>query len=75
MSPGIGECEWLYRSQFDAPAVKTPFYDLEFEGLDTICDVYLVRPCAATQSTHLTLRQNGVLVLSADNMFRSYTVR
>ena len=50
---GIGEVEWLYQTSFsyepDNEATRTV---LEFEGLDTLCDVYLVRshccaiPCA-----------------------------
>lgn len=43
MYPGIGEVEWLYKTTFQA---KPPGADehllLEFEGLDTICDVFLV---------------------------------
>jgi hypothetical protein len=45
---GVGDSEWLYRCQFDSPAtssanVSTSQYELQFDGLDTLCDVYLVR--------------------------------
>jgi hypothetical protein len=40
---GVGEREWLYRCQFCAPTKKASLYELEFDGLDTFCDVYLVR--------------------------------
>ncbi|KAH9915084.1 glycoside hydrolase [Fomitopsis serialis] len=56
----VGEREWLYYCSFALPdgTQKALHAELQFEGLDTICDVYL----------------NGELVLSTDNMFRLYTV-
>ncbi|KAF5360479.1 hypothetical protein D9756_004513 [Leucocoprinus leucothites] len=54
----IGEAEWLYKTtvEVDLP-MSRKFLELEFEGLDTICDVYL----------------NGHLVLQCNNQFRKYT--
>ncbi|GBE85088.1 Beta-mannosidase B [Sparassis crispa] len=54
----VGEREWLYYTTFDYAGAKDANAELVFEGLDTICDVYL----------------NGTRILSADNMFRTYTV-
>ncbi|KAJ2991075.1 hypothetical protein NUW54_g8292 [Trametes sanguinea] len=56
----VGEREWLYHTTFDSDfdAEKDKTHILVFEGLDTICDAYL----------------NGVKILCADNMFRTYTV-
>ncbi|KAH9948314.1 glycoside hydrolase superfamily [Amylocystis lapponica] len=55
----VGEREWLYYSQFAFQKVgENEVAELVFEGLDTICDVYL----------------NGHNILSADNMFRTYVV-
>ncbi|KAG6846807.1 hypothetical protein H0H93_011661 [Arthromyces matolae] len=54
----VGDVEWLYKCSF--PFTKPPLHDhavLEFQGLDTVCDVYL----------------NGERILSTDNQFRTYT--
>ncbi|KAG6814920.1 hypothetical protein H0H93_011645 [Arthromyces matolae] len=54
----VGDVEWLYKCSF--PFAKPPLHDhavLEFQGLDTVCDVYL----------------NGEHILSTDNQFRTYT--
>jgi beta-mannosidase len=39
---GVGEREWLYKTIFSAPSVPALHNLLEFEGLDTFCDIYLV---------------------------------
>ncbi|KAH9831470.1 glycoside hydrolase superfamily [Rhodofomes roseus] len=59
----VGEREWLYYCSFSLPqqpqgAIGVSYAELQFEGLDTVCDVFL----------------NGDLLLSTDNMFRIYTV-
>ncbi|KAI1789937.1 glycoside hydrolase [Ganoderma leucocontextum] len=56
----IGEREWLYHTKFDIPESERNWKNAElvFEGLDTLCDVYL----------------NGKKILYADNMFRTWTV-
>ncbi|KZT12292.1 glycoside hydrolase family 2 protein [Laetiporus sulphureus 93-53] len=56
----VGEREWLYYCSFqcDSRVDGADNVQLQFEGLDTICDVYL----------------NLVKILSADNMFRTYAV-
>ena len=43
---GVGETEWLYTTKFDVPMEETNWKHAEllFEGLDTLCDVYLVCP-------------------------------
>jgi hypothetical protein len=38
---GVGEREWLYRRAFEAPPATR--HALQLDGLDTFCDVYLVR--------------------------------
>ncbi|CAA7266101.1 unnamed protein product [Cyclocybe aegerita] len=54
----IGEVEWLYKCSFSCDASgRHRNAILTFEGLDTICDVYL----------------NRKKVLSANNQFRTYT--
>ncbi|KAG5653170.1 hypothetical protein H0H81_002012 [Sphagnurus paluster] len=53
----IGDVEWLYRCSFHFE--KIPQHEhaiLEFEGLDTVCDVYL----------------NGTQILATFNQFRTY---
>ncbi|KAF8184215.1 glycoside hydrolase [Pholiota molesta] len=54
----VGDVEWLYKYSFTFESSGTYRHGLlTFEGLDTICDVYL----------------NGTKILSTDNMFRTYT--
>ncbi|KAF9490586.1 glycoside hydrolase family 2 protein [Pleurotus eryngii] len=54
----IGEVEWLYYCTFERPRLEPgQCSELIFEGLDTVCDVYL----------------NQCKIISADNMFRTYT--
>ncbi|KAF8959158.1 glycoside hydrolase family 2 protein [Flammula alnicola] len=54
----IGDMEWLYKCHFPFDK-STPhkYAILTFEGLDTLCDVYL----------------NNHKILSTNNMFRTYT--
>ncbi|KAF4615614.1 hypothetical protein D9613_012895 [Agrocybe pediades] len=57
---GIGDVEWLYKCTFPVDTTTAHAHKcakLVFEGLDTICDVYL----------------NKKRILSTDNMFRTYT--
>ncbi|KAI0917712.1 hypothetical protein AcW2_007777 [Taiwanofungus camphoratus] len=55
----VGEREWLYACTFSCELRHVDaLVELFFEGLDTICDIYL----------------NGIKILSSDNMFRSYLV-
>ncbi|KAF8875633.1 glycoside hydrolase [Infundibulicybe gibba] len=55
----IGDVEWLYKCTFQMDTSPSGQYHLlDFEGLDTVCDVYL----------------NKTKILSADNMFRMYSV-
>ncbi|KAI0642837.1 glycoside hydrolase [Trametes meyenii] len=58
----VGEREWLYYTTFDLPQSTNVPQDhaLIFEGLDTVCDVYL----------------NGVnQMLGIDNMFKTHTLQ
>ncbi|EED80557.1 hypothetical protein POSPLDRAFT_128099 [Postia placenta Mad-698-R] len=54
----VGEREWLYFCKFPFSRGNAAHAELLLEGLDTVCDVYL----------------NDTKVLTADNMFRSYSV-
>ena len=56
----IDKKDWEYRTTFavDAATLKRDHVELVFAGLDTYADVYV----------------NDALVLSADNMFRTWTV-
>lgn len=56
----IDKTDWEYKSNFTVPAylLKEEIQELKFHGLDTYADVYL----------------NEKLILSANNMFRSWTV-
>lgn len=56
----IDKTNWHYRAQFDIEAdmLKQTNLELVFEGLDTYADVFV----------------NGEHLLSADNMFRAWTV-
>ena len=74
-----GEKEWLYRCRLASlAAVEGKFHRaLQFEGLDTFCDAYLVSIHSLScypQVVHLS-QQNGVTILRADNMFRTFWVR
>ncbi|KAH6907492.1 beta-mannosidase [Coprinopsis sp. MPI-PUGE-AT-0042] len=50
----IGEVEWLYKCSFSVETAAAAF--LTFEGLDTICDIYL----------------NDQKIVEAENMFLAY---
>ncbi|KAE9410164.1 glycoside hydrolase [Gymnopus androsaceus JB14] len=54
----VGDVEWLYKCTFPCDSALGEDHKafLEFQGLDTICDVYL----------------NGERILSADNMFQTH---
>lgn len=40
---GIGDTEWLYKCSFPFDRSQQHLYGLlKFDGLDTVCDVYLV---------------------------------
>ncbi|MEE2877341.1 MAG: glycoside hydrolase family 2 protein [Candidatus Neomarinimicrobiota bacterium] len=56
----IEKRDWEYRLEFNADRklLRQEIVELEFEGLDTYADVYL----------------NNQLIISADNMFRSWSV-
>ncbi len=56
----IGKTDWDYQSSFDVPPdlYSKNNIELDFNGLDTYADVYL----------------NDSLILSADNMFRTWIV-
>ncbi len=56
----IGKTDWEYRTTFEvSPALmRRQYFELGFEGLDTYADVFL----------------NDRQVLSADNMFRAWTI-
>ncbi|KAJ3788678.1 glycoside hydrolase [Lentinula aff. detonsa] len=56
----IGHAEWLYKSIFtyEPDSAESHKVMLEFQGLDTLCDVYI----------------NGDKILSADNMFQTHCV-
>ena len=53
----ISQRDWTYRTSFLKKDVMHHYFAVEFDGLQCYADVYL----------------NGALVLSADNMFRSYS--
>ncbi|KAJ3932534.1 MAG: glycoside hydrolase [Lentinula lateritia] len=54
----VGDTEWLYKCTFTFEPISDEGHTvmLQFQGLDTVCDVYL----------------NGDKILSVDNMFRTY---
>ncbi|KAJ3863761.1 glycoside hydrolase [Lentinula novae-zelandiae] len=54
----VGNTEWLYKCTFTFEPISDEGHTvmLQFQGLDTVCDVYL----------------NGDKILSVDNMFRTY---
>ena len=37
----ISECDWIYQTKFDFTGDANKNVDLVFEGLDTICEIYL----------------------------------
>jgi len=53
----ISECDWVYQTKFDFNGNTKNNVDLVFEGLDTICEIYL----------------NEVKLGGTDNMFLTYT--
>lgn len=52
----ISDCDWIYQTKFDFNHFTSKNIDLVFEGLDTICEVYL----------------NDVKLGNTDNMFLTY---
>ncbi len=52
----IPECDWLYKTKFDFNGNIRNNVDLVFEGLDTICEIYL----------------NNIRLGGTDNMFIKY---
>ena len=52
----ISECGWIYQTKFDFNKDTNNNIDLVFEGLDTICEIYL----------------NGTKLGGSDNMFITY---
>ncbi|KAL5534294.1 hypothetical protein ACEPAG_756 [Sanghuangporus baumii] len=56
----VGEREWMYMTTlaFDKPS-SIEFAELEFEGLDTFCSIYL----------------DGELLLETNNQFRTYQIQ
>ncbi|KAH7927653.1 glycoside hydrolase [Leucogyrophana mollusca] len=50
--------EWLYKSSFEPHNLAGADSIIEFQGLDTFCDVYL----------------NGTKILGSDNQFRTYVI-
>ena len=52
----IAECDWIYQTEFDFNDNTNKNVNLVFEGLDTICEIYL----------------NDVKLDITDNMFLSY---
>jgi beta-mannosidase len=52
----ISDCDWVYQSKFDFSGDTKNNVDLVFEGLDTICEIYL----------------NEIKLGGADNMFLTY---
>ena len=53
----IAECDWVYQTKFDFKGDPANNVDLVFEGLDTICEIYL----------------NDIKLGGTDNMFLSFT--
>ncbi|EEB97024.1 hypothetical protein MPER_03741 [Moniliophthora perniciosa FA553] len=54
----VGDVQWVWKSSFSAPHGTGKHWELVFEGLDTICDVYL----------------NGTKILSSQNQFHIHKV-
>ena len=53
----IAECDWMYQTKFDFNSDTNKNVDLVFEGLDTICEIYL----------------NEIKLGGTDNMFLTFT--
>ncbi|MCJ7554495.1 MAG: hypothetical protein MUO34_11495, partial [Ignavibacteriaceae bacterium] len=53
----ISDCDWIYQTKFDFTGNASKNVDLVFEGLDTICEIYL----------------NEIKLGSTDNMFLTFT--
>lgn len=65
----------MYTCTFDVPTVDDGVsHRLAFDGLDTLCDVYLVSPTQIIPDlTPLTRNaQNGQKILQTDNAFRQW---
>ncbi|KAF5354532.1 hypothetical protein D9758_011241 [Tetrapyrgos nigripes] len=55
----IGQTEWLYTCPLPLPHIKSSVLELTFQGLDTLCDIYI----------------NRRLLMSVDNMFQTHVLR
>lgn len=73
---GIQEAEWDFRTTFQVTAkqLDEASADLIFEGLDTYCDIILVRLSYTAKSDRADIAQNGKTVASTDNMFIAHRI-
>lgn len=68
----VSECEWIYQTQFDINYNVSKNYDLVFEGLDTICEIYLNdEKLGGTDNMFITYIYNVKDILkSTDNILK-----
>ena len=68
----IAECDWVYQTKFDFTGDANKNVDLIFEGLDTICEIYLNDiKLGGTDNMFLTITYNVKNILKpTDNMLK-----
>ena len=67
----IAECDWVYQAEFDFKKKTDSNVDLVFEGLDTICDIYLNnKKLGSTDNMFLTYKYNVKNILKDKNVIK-----
>lgn len=67
----ISECDWVYQTEFNFKKKSDSDIDLIFEGLDTICDIYLNnKKLGSTDNMFLTYKYNVKNILKNKNLLK-----
>ncbi len=67
----ITQCDWVYQTEFNFNKKADSNVDLIFEGLDTICDIYLNnKKLGSTDNMFLTYKYNVKDILKSKNVLK-----
>ena len=67
----INKCDWVYQTEFNFNKESDSNIDLIFEGLDTVCDIYLNnRRLGSTDNMFLTYKYNVNDYLKTKNLLK-----
>lgn len=69
----ITKCDWIYITEFNFNKKTDSNIDLIFEGLDTICDIYLNnKKLGSTDNMFLTYKYNVKDILKSKNILKVF---